>query len=199
MRWAIEANDKGEISVTVGGKRPLPELSFAIQTAVGWFLGSGVWRFEFGRYRLDNGDCKIVLRPLVTPAALQCSAISQLGALLEGGLVPRSVPQGEEWHRHMVGGQREAADGMNRVYDSDEGSLFVHQDINPSASIADLAFAMADQITGFFWRGVKTGRFQVSQALMEVWFNKHMDEKEVVRYAADPKDYNERSLVNQMR
>jgi hypothetical protein len=184
-------------TITVSKDRPLTELSFGLKAYIEFFIGSGCWQFEFGRYKLDNKDCKVVVHPLHPLGALRVSSVTQVGGLVQAGLIPRSLTP---WDLNT----QYAADGPHRVNkEGNEGTIINIPHIRPEIPLASISFALSDQIVGFFWKGARTVRYQLSLKLAQVWFGYGMSNKELTKFAREQydesiPDYNEKSLIGDL-
>ena len=185
-------------TITISKDRPLTELSFGLQAYIEFFLGSGCWQFEFGRYKLENKDCKVIVRPLIPLGALRVSNVTQVGGLVEMGLLPRSCTPWDLSTQY-------ASDGPHRVNkEGSEGTIIEIHNIRPEIPLSSLSFGLSDQIVGLFWKGTRTIRYQLSLNLAQVWFGFGMSNKELIKFARDQADdtvpdYNEKSLVGDLR
>ena len=185
-----------EFLIAAANDTKLAELSFAIQEAIMYFVGSGVWRWEMARYKLEDKSVKIICRPLVPTKGLQVSNITQLGGLFKMGLLPLSIPKVELFE---IGGDRKVAqDGNSRVYQSSEGTLLVQRDIVSDITLGFLAYGLADSIVAWFMKGARTVRWQCSKDIMQTLFSLGMTPGEVTEFYAKDQDYNEKTTVNDL-
>lgn len=193
-----------EIFITLENSEKLPMLSFGLQTAMEYLLGSGVWRFELARYKMENGTTHLRFNALVPNKGLTYSKCQQLEPLFDSGFFPMSIPTAELWQN-----EDKSAKPDNRMYNNyKEGTVISIPDLRVDCdpehpelgvpTIGFLSFGLSDNIVGFFAMGVRTARFQISQKVMQTWFNKGYKSDDLIAQALAAQDYDENSTVGQL-
>lgn len=159
-------------------KTPLPWFSSAVDWAIQWFLGSGIWKFDF--VREHHGETTILVMRGLVPAKSRGPAMSGWGTLYnlhKQGLFPITIPEGMEFSERRKGGR------------SDGWTMICMAGLHADVRLAELAYGLADGVTGLFRGGGTAGAWVGSAKLCQLKINLGMSEKELLKYITDPLDY----------
>lgn len=172
----------------------LPVLSFAIQIGLEYMLGCGVWRLEMARYKLDNMS-RLVYRALVPARALTVSSASHLRSMFyDEKLLPLTIPKVDLWQNE----DKLAPDGSSRIHQHRQETVISMPDIKTDISLGYLCFGLSDQIVGQFFKGATTCRIQVSQKVLQCWYNRGYSLQGLEEHIREEKDYDEESTVGSL-
>ena len=159
---------------------------FVIILSIKSFFG-----LEIVRQKIDNGH-KIIIKPYQDDSAktLQCSHVTILSGLRKNGLIPQSIPAHELWHP----GDNSvliAKDGQNKLHGSSEGTLFQVRNLDPGITLGFLAYGYSDQIVGFFFKGAKKAKLQISLDISQISYDCGMMQTDLIKQVMEEKDYEE--------
>jgi hypothetical protein len=162
------------------------EYSFSICQGLTWFFGRGVSAFIVERSK-DNANNQIVtLKALVPPKELRFAQVTSVGVLSVEGYWPKDLAFDKVWK--VPGFRQEIRDGQHRLFRSgrESGTLMQQYGLLPDTPIGEIAFGLADLITGFFWQGAKWVKHQSSLGMVQTMTDLGFEGDELRRYLMDP-------------
>lgn len=175
----------GSVRSVIEPIESLTELTFAVQATFDWFLGRGVWRIGLERNRPLDGSCIIMGTALETPGPCRISNVCTLGGAVKQGVIPASIPENKLFRKnqHGIFAQPDIQHGQHQVYlEKQDEAVLANQDLFNDVPIGQITLATASLIVGFFFRGVRSVRFQLSQKNQETAIKHNMPAKEFLEY-----------------
>lgn len=164
-------------TIRVEPKEVLTELSFGIESVANNFLGRGVYRFEFTRYKGDRGECLVTAKALCPSGPPRLSQVSQLGMAVKEGIIPRDIPLSDQFQKSILVAQ----DGQNVVGGWTE-SIVENEYVRPDLQMCVISYGLSDLVTGLFALGVNHVKWQGSLRRIQTYIRHKMDQERLLRY-----------------
>ncbi len=189
----------------------LTDLAFALEFMSNNFLGRGVnrWEVKFVKMPLSNfnpdGGCSVIATTSQPSGKMLISQVARLGEAVRQGVIPRILRPTDSFHlddKKIVF----ANDGQNRRLFSTktEGlteSFIESQDVDPNIQLSILSYGFADMMTGLIALGVKEFKYQITQAVSQLYIKHNLSDKQLLAYfqQEDGNDYDIEETVASLK
>ncbi len=167
----------------------LTELSFSIEAAINWYLGHGVASLEISRGKFRNdlpNGCFLTIKPLSPPKPFVFSAVASIGILVKEGYFPQNIPFDKLWS--IPGQRQQIKDGQHRLFQyTEEETVIQTYGLLLDTPASEVAWGLADLVTGLFWEGAKWVKWQSSVGVTQISTDKGFTNDEMKSFL-DPKN-----------
>jgi hypothetical protein len=183
--------------VGVANNANLNALSYGISQLISWGLGCGAHRLTFKADKNRVG-ISVFMDPEVEPQVISAAGCCTMQGLHEMGLLPQDIPQFERMN--MDGATNTAKDGQSRFsFKQGEGILIQNYNVRPELSLATWAFAYADHITGFIWRGAREIKVFHSMKLTQIYMSPAIADDVAKTAMAGEQNYPQDTLISSIK
>ena len=176
------------VRTSLGHDAKLADISFGIEATVNYFFGRSVYRWELTRSMLTRERFLMTAIAQVEPTEMTMSQVAPVFYAVENGIMPKRFKPDELWDRDgKSSNDRWLPDGNHRL-----GTAFTVGDHNVSIvhakmiyedmPLGHLSYGLADMITGLFFRGVESVKWQCSQEDTQLYICHHLTDTEIWEY-----------------
>lgn len=190
------------VAVLIDANATLTEVSFAMESVTGYFIGRGVSGFECIRSSGQQGNCILSIKPLSKAGPMEISKVGTIAYAISQGLFPEDIPASQlfqvehDFEKSISDGQHKHGTMKKQVSllgskkeGKDTVSIIESFYLKPDLPLTVLSFGLADMFTGLFALDCEYIKWQGSLKKTQLYIKHNITEEALKRFLMSNHDY----------